>query len=132
VQRRGFLKLFGAASVATVAGVVVLDPEALLWRPGARLISIPAAQRVREFLHGFYTATAVPGSFSISELQDPDRWIDAGGIRLIKHADEREVLEMVRWQFIMDAPVVLSTEREEANAKLWALHQLIQPCGPRS
>ena len=32
-SRRGFLKLFGA-TVATAAGVMVLDPEAALWRPG--------------------------------------------------------------------------------------------------
>jgi hypothetical protein len=48
-SRRGFLRLFGVASVATVAGVAVLDPDALLWRPGARLISIPAP-RVLPFL----------------------------------------------------------------------------------
>jgi hypothetical protein len=33
VNRRGFLALLAGA---------VLDPERLLWRPGARLISIPA------------------------------------------------------------------------------------------
>jgi hypothetical protein len=40
-SRCGFLKLFGA-TVATATGVMVLDPEAALWRPGAKLISIPA------------------------------------------------------------------------------------------
>lgn len=44
MERRGFLKLFGA-TVATAAGVMVLDPEAALWRPGAKLISIPPAPR---------------------------------------------------------------------------------------
>lgn len=36
MNRRGFLAAFGAAMVAP-------DPDKLLWRPGARLISIPAA-----------------------------------------------------------------------------------------
>lgn len=36
-SRRGFL----GALAATVAGPMMLDPERLLWRPGAKLISIP-------------------------------------------------------------------------------------------
>ena len=38
MDRRGFLSFLGAA----VAGAT-LDPERLLWKPGAKLISIPAA-----------------------------------------------------------------------------------------
>lgn len=49
MQRRAFLKLFGAASVATVAGVAVLDPDALLWRLGAKLISVPCPRTTPEF-----------------------------------------------------------------------------------
>lgn len=41
MNRRGFLStLIGSA------GAMVLDPEKLLWRPGAKLISIPAPRTV--------------------------------------------------------------------------------------
>jgi hypothetical protein len=36
MNRRGFLSFLGAA-----AGTAVLDPERMLWVPGAKLISIP-------------------------------------------------------------------------------------------
>lgn len=36
-SRRGFL----GALAAAIAGPMVIDPEKLLWRPGAKLISIP-------------------------------------------------------------------------------------------
>lgn len=38
MNRRGFLSALAAA----VAGPMVIDPERILWRPGAKLISIPA------------------------------------------------------------------------------------------
>ena len=41
MNRRGFLGL-----LAGVAAGATLDPERLLWRPGAKLISVPKAQVV--------------------------------------------------------------------------------------
>jgi hypothetical protein len=72
-SRRGFLKLFGAASVATVAGVAVLDPDALLWRPGAKLISIPAP-RGFVYLDGFYFVASGKSMLAFTELHDPLTW----------------------------------------------------------
>lgn len=42
ISRRSFLKL----STAALAAAAVLDPELLLWRPGARTIFVPAPARV--------------------------------------------------------------------------------------
>ena len=39
--RRGFLKALGIGGTATVAGAATLDPELLLWVPGAKTIFIP-------------------------------------------------------------------------------------------
>lgn len=39
MNRRSFLQLFGAAAAGAV-----LDPEMLLWRPGAKTIFLPAAK----------------------------------------------------------------------------------------
>jgi len=41
MNRRGFL-----SGLAAIAAGATLDPERLLWRPGAKLISIPAPPRV--------------------------------------------------------------------------------------
>jgi len=40
--RRGFLGALAAAIAGSKVVEMVLDPERLLWRPGAKLISIPA------------------------------------------------------------------------------------------
>ncbi len=40
MNRRGFL-----TALAGAVGAMTLDPERLLWRPGAKLISIPAQRR---------------------------------------------------------------------------------------
>jgi hypothetical protein len=41
IDRRGFLRLFGAAAAAAV-----LDPERLLWVPGQKTIFIPSPRQV--------------------------------------------------------------------------------------
>jgi hypothetical protein len=41
LDRRGFLKLFGAA-----AAIAAVDPEFLLWRPGAKTIFLPPVRVV--------------------------------------------------------------------------------------
>ena len=40
-SRRGFLKALGIGSASTVAAAAVLDPELMLWIPGAKSIFIP-------------------------------------------------------------------------------------------
>ena len=46
MNRRGFLSLFGVTA-ATLAA----DPEALLWTPGAKVISIPSVIAPEPFYH---------------------------------------------------------------------------------
>lgn len=41
INRRGFLSLFGAA-----AATAAIDPERLLWVPGAKVISVPRVIRI--------------------------------------------------------------------------------------
>ena len=46
-SRRGFL-----GALAGLVSGVVLDPELLLWKPGAKTISIPAPKRLLGLTHG--------------------------------------------------------------------------------
>ncbi len=52
-SRRGFLGL-----LAGVAAGATLDPERLLWRPGAKLISVPAVIHDRDWVK-LYVETAM-------------------------------------------------------------------------
>lgn len=77
MNRRGFLGVF----VAAVAGAT-LDPEKLLWRPGAKLISIPkpAFLAVGDILtFGPYTERYIVTSEarSIDRIQDARFRIDS-------------------------------------------------------
>lgn len=59
MNRRGFLSFLGAA----VAGaILVLDPERLLWKPGAKFISIPSpalALSLEEFQYSYFRPLAI-------------------------------------------------------------------------
>lgn len=57
-SRRGFLGLLGAG----VAGMV-LDPERLLWVPGAKTISIPAPSRMGKGGHWVEIPTSDRNSY---------------------------------------------------------------------
>lgn len=48
MNRRAFLERL----IGTAAAVAVVDPERLLWTPGARLISIPAPRTVYPIVFG--------------------------------------------------------------------------------
>ncbi len=67
MNRRSFF-----SALAAIAATAALDPERLLWRPGAKLISIPQGPRLidpHEFLHlhdmitiaGYYAVNPVTG-----------------------------------------------------------------------
>lgn len=46
-NRRGFLGLLAGAIAAPIVGAAVVDPERLVWRNGAKLISIPRLLSVK-------------------------------------------------------------------------------------
>lgn len=59
-SRRGFLGL-----LATVAAGATLDPERLLWVPGAKLISIPKTRSMADILREIEQETAAGMGISI-------------------------------------------------------------------
>ena len=53
MNRRGFLRLLGMAAAGAAAGGMELDPERLLWRPGAKTFFLPSIESVPDlFFHG--------------------------------------------------------------------------------
>jgi hypothetical protein len=48
ITRRGFLSVLGVAGAAAM----VIDPEMLLWRPGAKTIFMPSDAQIRYFSAG--------------------------------------------------------------------------------
>jgi hypothetical protein len=76
VNRRGFL--------GAVAGAFVFDPERLLWRRGAKMISIPEPR-----LTGIYWGDRIRGGRIYLEL---------GDIREILKALQKELTEVKRGQ----------------------------------
>ena len=102
MNRRGFLGLLSAA--------LTLDPERLLWRPGAKLISIPQPRPIMEWVN-----IEVNVDVGYAQLRDTFPWIissaSAVTVRLFNGADHLEVRP--------DSPNRISAIRDVRSRFMW-------------